>query len=160
MLKKIFAIALAIMVCLIFTACEVEEPETTEPTDETIELTKENISEYIAIRGEYKNGTYHKLLVYYTSTADLEIQAYGVASGTFDNVKITVKANLKDKEDFLGKWHLTNIDADSVTITFHMPSSGTYSSSYSIECDNCARKLSGSSELEIVAVSGTFKPSK
>lgn len=154
-MKKILNLILAVVMCLTFVACGGES----EP--ETVELTKENIGEYIEIRGEYKNGDYHSGILYYTSTADLDIQAYSIVSGTFDNVKITVKANLKDKgEDIMGKWHLADTDGDSVTITFSMPSSGTYSSSYSIECIRNTRKLSGTSNLEIIDVSGTYTPSK
>lgn len=156
-MKKILSLILAVMVCLIFAACGGE----TETEPEAVELTKENIGEYIEIRGEYKNGDYHAGFLYYTSTADLDIQAYSIVPGTFDNVKITVKANLQDKgEDSITKWHLAGTDGDSVKITFSMPSSGTYSSSYRIECDRNTWKLSGSSKLEIVDVSGTFTPSK
>ena len=92
--------------------------------------------------------------------ADLDFQAYSTVSGSFENVEITVRANLKDKEGSLGEqWHLVDSEnKDNVEFTFKLPASGEYTSSYSIECDRNTWSLSGNSELEIVAVSGSYTP--
>ena len=81
-------------------------------------------------------------------------------SGSFENVEITVRANLKDKEGSLGEqWHLVDSEnKDNVEFTFKLPASGEYTSSYSIECDRNTWSLAGNSELEIVAVSGSYTP--
>lgn len=167
-MKKALSLVLILTMCLSFCACGnsnnktkqkvLSTPETT--TKKSIRLTTDNIDDYIAIRGEYKNGKYHRdFLDYYISTADIDFQAYSIASGTFDNVEITVNVDLSEKEGALGnKWHLTNSESRNVEITFKMPANGEYSSTYSIECDRSTAKLSGSSKLEIVEVSGIFIP--
>jgi len=125
-----------------------------------IELTKDNIGEYITISGEYKNGDYHSSLFYYISTAELDFKAYSTVAGTFSNVEITVRANLSKEMGALSeKWHMADSeDKSKVQFTFKMPANGNYSTSYSIECDRQTLKLAGAAKLEIVSVSGTFKP--
>ena len=126
---------------------------------EPITLTKVNVGDYISIRGEYKNGEYHSTLLGYVSTADLDFQAYSTVSGTFDNVEITVRANLSDKHGAASHWHLVGADDETeVDFTFKLPASGEYSSSYKIECDRYTWALSGNSDLTIIRVSGTFTP--
>lgn len=129
-------------------------------TVEPIQLTRDNINNYINMRGEYKNGDYHKNLFYYVSTADLEFQAYSTVPGSFDNVEITVRVDLSDKDGQIGEnWHIVNsADESKVEFTFKMPSNGQYNSSYSIECNRSTWKLSGNSKLAIVSVSGTYIP--
>ena len=102
--------------------------EEAQAKPEPITLTTENIGDYISIRGEYKNGDYHAGILFYTST--------------------------------LGEqWHLVDSEnKDNVEFTFKLPASGEYTSSYSIECDRNTWSLSGNSELEIVAVSGSYTP--
>lgn len=156
---------MVIVLCLSLCACSSSINTTknelvdTAP-NEPIALTTENIDDYISIRGEYKNGGYHSDFLYYTSTADLDIQAYSTVSGSFENVEITIRANLDDKAGAGSeKWHLADSDnEDSAEITFKLPASGEYTSSYSIECYRNTWTLSGSSDLEIISVSGTYVP--
>ena len=159
-MKKRISLLLALVMCLSLCACGGAEVGETTAAKEPVTLTTENIGDYITVRGEYKNGDYHSTILYYISTADLEFQAYSTVSGTFENVEITVRANLSDKTGALNeKWHLVDSDNEkSVEFTFKMPASGEYASSYSIECNRATWKLSGTSDLEIVAVSGTFIP--
>ena len=126
-----------------------------------IELTKDNIGEYIAISGEYKNGEYHHSFFYYISSADLDFKAYSTVAGTFSNVEITVLADLSKEKGVLGEWHMADSEDDTkVQFTFKMPANGDYSNSFSIECDGQSLALSGTAKLEIVSVSGTFTPNK
>lgn len=154
---------LAIILCLSMCACG-GSGSTAAPTEpaapKEIELTKDNIGDYISISGEYKNGDYHSSLLYYISTADLEFKAYSTVAGSFSNVQITVRADLSEKNGSLSeKWHMADSeDKSKVEFTFKMPANGDYSTSYSIECDRATWKLSGSAKLEIVSVSGTFTP--
>lgn len=157
--KKLLVMLLTISLLLVLAACG-SAGEEAQAKPEPITLTTENIGDYISIRGEYKNGDYHAGILFYTSTADSDFQAYSTVSGSFENVEITVRANLKDKEGSLGEqWHLVDSEnKDNVEFTFKLPASGEYTSSYSIECDRNTWSLSGNSELEIVAVSGSYTP--
>ena len=159
-MKKIIAMLLVLVLCLSICACS--STPSTPSTPKEIELTKDNINEYISISGEYKNGDYHSSLLYYISTADLDFKAYSTVAGSFSNVEITVRADLSEKDGALGEeWHMADADDNSkVEFTFKMPANCNYSTSYSIECDRATWKLSGTAKLEIVSVSGTFTPNK
>lgn len=155
-MKKLIALLMTLVICLSLCACS-SSINTTK--NEPIALTTENIGDYISIRGEYKNGDYHSDLFYYTATADLEFQAYSTVSGSFENVEITVRADLSEQRGNLEDWHLVGSeDEDNVEFTFKLPAKGEYTSSYSIECYRNTWKLSGNSDLEIVSVSGTYIP--
>lgn len=156
-MKKTISLALVLLLCLSLCACG---SSTEKNKKEPVILTTENIGDYITVCGEYKNGDYHSTLLYYVSTADLDFQAYSTTSGTFENVEITVRADLSEKAGAINeKWHLVGSDnKNSVEFTFKLPASGEYTSSYSIECNRATWKLSGSSKLEIVNVNGTFTP--
>ena len=145
---------------------EVEEKkeEPVEKKPEPVQLTLDNIDDYISIRGEYKNGEWHTSEAYAwsndVSTADLDFQAYSTVAGSFNNVEITVRADLSAHEwGTKEKWHIDGSDDDSkVEFSFKMPASGEYSSTYKIKIYDNYGELEGSSILEIVSVSGTFTP--
>ena len=83
--KKLLVMLLTISLLLVLAACG-SAGEEAQAKPEPITLTTENIGDYISIRGEYKNGDYHAGILFYTSTADLDFQAYAgrtVASGGF-----------------------------------------------------------------------------
>ena len=156
-MKKFISLLLAIILCFSMCACGASSAPA---APKAVELTKDNIGDYISISGEYKNGDYHSTILYYVSTADLDFKAYSTVAGSFSNVEITVRADLSEKTGALSeKWHMADSeDKSKVEFTFKMPASGDYSTSYSIECDRATWKLSGSAKLEIVSVSGTFTP--
>ena len=156
--RTISIISLVLSSILVFLLCSCGN--SASHNSKTVSLTPENINDYISIQGRYLNGDYHSALIYYISTADLELQAYNTAAGTFDNVEITVVANLSDRGGALNeKWHLDGEESTQVLISFKMPSSGQYSSTYSIECLRCTDILSGPADISIKSVSGTFTPS-
>ena len=156
-MKKFISMLLAVILCLSMCACGASS---SPAAPKEIELTKDNIGDYITISGEYKNGDYHSTILYYVSTADLDFKAYSTVAGSFSNVEITVRADLSEKTGAIGeKWHMADSeDKSKVEFTFKMPANGDYSTSYGIECDRATWKLSGSAKLEIVSVSGTFTP--
>ena len=121
-----------------------------------VELTTENIGDYIAFSGEFTESEYHQTLLYYVSTSTLDFQAYSTVSGTFENVEITVQANIEDTGSLGESWHLADTDDSAVEFTFKMPSNGEYAHSYSIECDRSTNKLTGSCDFTVVSVSGTY----
>lgn len=162
-MKKILVILLSASLFLSLAACtapNLDGASETKSCPQPVALTKENIGDYISIRGEYKNGDYHAGAITNISTADLDFQAYSTVSGSFENVEIKVRANLSEHQGALGeRWHLVNSEnKDSVEFSFKLSASGEYSSSYSIECYRNTGRLAGNSELEIIAVSGSYMP--
>lgn len=166
-MKKWISLSLVLILVLSLCACgqgessvQLEQVVESQQPIKPIVLTKENIADYVSIRGEYKNGTYKDSILYYISSADLEFQAYSTVSGSFENVEITVRANLNEKGGALNeKWHLVNSDDEkNVQFTFKLSTDGEYNASYSIECARNTWKLNGDSDLEIISVSGTFIP--
>lgn len=136
--------------------------ETKEP--EKIELTAENIGDYIKFDGEFVDGEYTMSIVNYAK-ATLEFQAYPVVSGKFNNVEITVIATSDDHTftymNSLGNyWHLTDDDKDTKNIefTFTLGVDGKFSKKYSCECLNNTGTLDGSCDFTIVSVNGTYVP--
>lgn len=174
MKRILLAFFLAAAVILSLTACgststssaEEKEPESAatetsaaSPSPAPVELTKYNVGNYIAFRGEYTDSEYHSSILYYVSTSTIDFQAYGTSSGSFNNVEITVRAKIDSDLQGVGeKWHLTDTDDNEVEFTFRMPSSGDYSSSYGIECDRNSRTMAGSCDFEVIAVTGKFIP--
>lgn len=151
-MKKALALILTAALALSLAACGGSK----KPQE--IELTTENIGNYISFSGEFTDSEYHQTILYYVSTSTIDFQAYSTAAGAFSNVEITLRANI-DNEGAIGeKWHLADAEDTGVEFTFKMPSSGDYSHSYSIECDRNTSKLKGSCDFTVVSVSGTYTP--
>jgi len=168
-MKKAITILLAFAMVLSLAACGgTKAPEPTpEPTPEPvkeIELTKDNISDYVQFAGEFTEGKYTKSIVNYAD-AVLEFQAYPVVAGKFNNVEITLDATSNDNtftymNSFGNYWHLSDADKDTkkIEFTFKLGVDGKFSKKYSVECLNNTGVLSGNSDFSVVSVSGTFKP--
>lgn len=151
-MKKLLSLMLAAALALSLTACGGSK----KPQE--IELTTENIGDYISFSGEFTDSEYHQTLLYYISTSTIDFQAYSTTAGTFNNVEITLQANI-DNEGAIGeKWRLADTEDTGVEFTFKMPSSGDYSHSYGIECDRNTSRLKGSCDFTVVSVSGTYTP--
>ena len=130
--------------------------------NKTIELTTENIDQYIACAARYKN---HRDLHYLTpnnlgESCDIDFHAYPIQQGSFSNVKITVQANVPN--EFPGTtaapWVLDGKKGEPIQFTFQLSANGEYSYVYAIECYGNASDLYGDCELTIISVSGTFTP--
>lgn len=167
-MKKVISIVVSLALLFSLVACssnggnssqgENAKPETNKGS-EAVQLTVDNISDYISINGEFTDAEYHQTILYYVSTAKIDFQAYSTASGTFNNVKITVRANISETGALSEKFHLADSDnKNSVEFEFTMPANGNYNHTYSIECDRYSGKLSGSCDFTIVSVSGEFMP--
>ena len=156
-MKKLLALMLAAALALSLTACGGGDGSGAAASKE-VELSTENIEDYIAFSGEFTDSEYHKTILYYVSTSTIDFQAYSTVSGTFENVEITLRADIDDTGAFNEQWHLVDSDEPGVEFTFKMPANGTYSHSYGIECDRNSGKLKGSCNFTIVSVSGTYLP--
>lgn len=127
-----------------------------------VELTTENITDYVKFEGEFVDGDYTTSIVNYAE-ATLEFQAYSIVSGSFNNVEITVRATSDDNTfTYMNSsgnyWHLTDDgnDAKNIEFTFTLGADGKFSKNYSCKCLNNTGKLSGSCDFNIVSVSGTY----
>lgn len=156
-MKKLCLILLCYIV--VFSLCSCSNSTDNQNTKiEPITLTTDNVEDYVSFRGEFIDSEAQSILeLKYVSESTIDFQAYSVKKGSFDNVEITIKANISEGGS-LGSFRLKNTDDSSVIITFNMPSSGAYSSKYEIECDNYSGVLEGSCTFEVISVSGTFLP--
>ena len=136
--------------------------DTTNMTDTTVNLSPDNILDYVQFEGEFTGGKYTKGIVNWAE-AILEFQTYPVAAGKFDNVEITLLATSDDfaftyMNKFGNYWHLSDAgnNANKIEFTFKLSVDGEFSKNYSVECLNNTAELSGSCNFEIISVSGTF----
>ena len=168
-MNKLIAVICSIMFSLSLIACgNNNEKQSKSKEDvqvkEDVQLTKDNIEDYIQFDGEFTNGEYTMSIVNYAN-ATLEFQAYPVVSGKFNNVEITLIASSDDStftymNGFGNYWHLTDDDRDTkdIKFTFRLGVDGKFSKNYEVECLNNTGVLSGGSDFSIVSVSGTFIP--
>lgn len=152
-MKKLFALMLAATLTISLISCGGGSEKPKE-----VELSKDNIADYISFSGEFTDSEYHQTLLYYVSTSTIDFQAYSTVSGTFENVEITVRANIDDTGAIGEKWHLADSDEEGVEFTFKMPASGEYSHSYGIECDRNTNRLKGNCDFTVISVTGTYIP--
>lgn len=156
-MKKLLALMLAAALALSLAACGGGDSSGGAASKE-VELTAENITDYIALSGEFTESEYHQTILYYVSTSIIDFQAYSTVSGSFENVEITVRANIDDTGVLNEQWHLADSEEPGVEFTFKLPANGNYTHSYGIECDRNSGKLKGSCDFTIVSVSGTYMP--
>lgn len=156
-MKKLLALMLAAALALSLVACGGGDGSG-GAASKGVELTTENITDYIALSGEFTESEYHQTILYYVSTSIIDFQAYSTVSGSFENVEITVRANIDDTGVLNEQWHLADSEEPGVEFTFKLPANGNYTHSYGIECDRNSGKLKGSCDFTIVSVSGTYMP--
>lgn len=164
-MKQIISLILICAMLLSLCACGNTESKEEQGTEkESIELTKNNIMEYVKFDGEFTNGTYTKGSFVNWAEATLEFQAYPVAAGQFNNVEITLIASSDDHtftymNSFGNYWHLAEeSDAREIRLTFNLSVNGEFSKNYSVECSNNTGELSGNCNFTVSSVSGTFIP--
>lgn len=178
MKKKLLTVCLALTMCVCLVACGDKKDEgSTQNTTEKqeVELTPENVSQYLSFEANLMNGDYENVFgITNCATADMEIKAYSTATGSYDNVEVTVRPDLSaDNTSLTDKWHLKDTEATETTettedteatedqdisITFKLSSSGDYNSSYPIACSGSTQELSGKRNLEVVSIKGKFIP--
>lgn len=158
-MKKVLSLILALILCLSLCACG-------DKTPQSIELTTENINQYITILAAYNN--YREECFYltdivrvYHSYCDVDLQAYTVTPGNFSNVEITIQVYVPNDVGDPGEYPWCPLGGepyDPVQFTFRISSAGTYSHSHAIECSGPSTDLRGNCNFTIISVSGTFIP--
>ena len=144
-MKKILAVLLALVTLLSVCACG-----NSESSDKRIELSVDNINQYIKLSTEIKDCTINKdsnsilgiLYVDYSGNATVKISAVNQSGAKFENVTITCEIytsvssypipygwefNYGNKNT--GK---TNLDKNSKTLTISLPYDGNWSDTESL----------------------------
>lgn len=155
-MRKALSLILALILCLSLCACG-------DKTPQSIELTTENINQYITILAAYNNyrATHGWDMGYYHGNCDIDLQAYTVAPGDFSNVEITIQVYVPNDAGDPGEYPWCPLGGepyDPVQFTFRISSAGTYSHSHAIECYGPSSDLRGNCNFTIISVSGTFIP--
>ena len=152
-MKKIIALLLVICTCLSFSACFSKTEPATEPTTKTIELNKDNISEYLNVKiTEYKENNKRRA----------KVEIYPLKAGDFSDTKVFLKIQPSSG------WNIWEIpgekyeeyDKDTsteyVVIEIKLPANGMY------EIDLGITNFVGGNDFlkkwEFQNVSGTFTP--
>lgn len=158
-MKKIIAFLLALCVCFGLCACETaknETPETTEP--KSIELTTENISQYLNIVIGDVVDTGDNLS--YDTTS---IEIYSLQPGNFANVEIVLSIKVGNNYDLssaIGATLETENESECTdTLTFKLPADGRHKIEIKLwDQLGWGNKNDGIYECEFIRVSGTFIP--
>lgn len=158
-MKKILALFVTIAMAFSMIACNASEPENTEKdAPAEIELTEDNILDYLEVELTFSDFDYEYILYTYFSSGDVNIHTYAVEDGTFSQVRLVVRpVNIPT---YMGtqEWYPTGDSDADIEFEFRLPADGEYDSSINITCANNSGTLNGSCDFEIVSVSGTFIP--
>ncbi len=183
-MKRMLVLLLALVMLLSMCGCQ-SNPTPTETTKaKEIQLTVDNIEEYITLSFQVKDVERKDGGLYITAGGTVEFQAYSIQPGAFSNVNIVIHPLLfqdcrtcgddpviPSYKDIFGYGYSFDDDSreynDSTEkISFTLPSSGNYSTQYMLNCCYCdydthPRPLKDGMFLDytIISVTGTFIPS-
>ncbi len=157
-MKNVFTLLLALVMCLsILVACGEPEP---------IELTQDNISQYLRIRAYFdSNYETERKIVGYFGYGRLIIECYPVQKGSFQNVSFVVQSEINSESswDFSSSdpAYEENRNPKRICSEFILPASGEMSNSHRIiACDLYGYPEAPFGEINLLAfaVTGTFIP--
>lgn len=157
-MKKLTSLLLALLMVLSFVACGAGEEENEETKE--VQLTKENLLDYVNFTGDFKNARMLSGLGL-IAAADIDFQAYPIEVGSFKNVEIVLKATneqIENDTESGAEWYLHGDDKKQIELSFKLGVDGKFSKEYAVESfwNIHETKLKGSCEFEILSVSGTF----
>lgn len=155
-MKKIFALFLAVIMTLSLTACG------GETKNKEIQLTTDNISNYLAFEFDYSKVERENTLGISFGYTDITMKSFAVSAGSFDNVEITVEIPLTNG------WSVSSSDkaydennSEMVICSFRLPASGEYTDTHDLIAAMVYKDPDSSNiKYTITSVSGTFTPSK
>ena len=175
-MKKITIILFILTLCLNCISCSnpsinysedtssINDNVSTEAVNTEVNLTKENITDYVIFDGTFINGKYESSLFGYTSKATLEFQSYPAKNGEFKDVEITL---IVTSDDFAfnyatgEEWHLADApddEKDHIKITFKIGIDGQFEKKYNVLCLYNSAILDGDAKFRVVSAKGTFLP--
>ena len=156
----------AVLICCLFLVGLGAGGQTKVKEPQAIELTKDNITEYIKFDGSFVDGTYTMGVYVNWADAKLEFQTYPIQDGTFSNVEVTLIATSDNDtftymNDFGNYWHLEDAkegEDKEIKFTVTLPLDGKFQKTYEVTCSNNTGELEGDCDFIIVSASGEFKP--
>ena len=145
---KLLVFFLVSVMCIACTSCG-------KPSE--VQLTKENIKDYLSFDFSYEEGESTKVLGFYSRHADIITKTYPISSGSFSDVKITIEIPVATG------WSIAGEPASNHTFiqSFRLPASGEYTNSQELISLGGGDYLRKSDiKYTITSVSGTFTPAK
>jgi len=135
-----------------------DDTEDAEPVSEVIELTTENLSEYLEMGLKYGERDTHSAIGISITYVDVFFDVYPVVPAQFNDVKITARISCPNG------WSAKSSDSaydeddpENMIIEFRLPADGKYSETHSIGKSNWAAPPEKDCTLEIVSVEGTVE---
>ena len=151
-MKKLVILVLIFAFTLSLSGCDGTFNETNRSFSDTqessfdtkVELTANNIEDYLAIELDDRHDGYYQKLT---------ITTYAVVGGSFNNTKITLKFDLAPG------WSTNSDDSNELTCSIRLPASGNFTETYTLSFD-ASQYFDGYTEFDyiITAVSGSFDP--
>lgn len=150
-MKKIVALLLTFVLCFALCACG---------GPKEVVLTRENIEEYLAFDFNYGDVERQKKIGLTFGYTDLNVKAYAISSGSFENVKITLSIPLNNG------WSVSSSDSaydknndETLTLSFNLPATGEYTSTHDLIASVAFSDPKNQNiRYSITEVSGTFIP--
>ncbi|MCQ2529279.1 MAG: hypothetical protein MJ108_09230 [Saccharofermentans sp.] len=163
-MKKIISIVLIVSMLFALCGCgdESSANDSSSKSDEQtkVELTVDNVEEYLEINCEYVNATREQNVVgQWLKESDIKIETYAITSGSFENVEITLRFDLSssDKDE---NYHVQgNESLHTLESKFKVKANGDHDEVIGrMRCFSYINLdvKSGNAPYEIVSVSGTF----
>lgn len=131
-----------------------------------VELTADNIEEYLSLSLETSNLRAHNILgTNFGSLQDITISAYAVQGGSFNNVQITFEIPLPTLGDSYALFKVAESDdaydennETTLAFTVRLPANGEFSEVHTVGSSLSYNLDDYDVEYTITEISGTFNP--
>ena len=137
-MKKTISLILLLVMGLSLWSCgggskEIVPDELKEVETKEIELTVDNIKDYLAFEFDYSKVERQTKIGISFGYTDITMRSYAVSSGSFNNVEITVEIHLTNG------WSVASSDeaydrtnSEVLTCSFRLPASGEYTDTHDL----------------------------
>lgn len=159
-MKKCLAIILTLVLALSLVACGGEPKETTPTAPPEVQLTVDNINDYLAFEFDYSKVERETKLGISFGYTDITMKSYAVSAGSFNNVEITVEIPLTNGWSVSSSDEAYDKNNDEVLVcSFRLPASGEYTNTHDLIASMVySDPDSNNVRYTITSVSGTFVP--
>lgn len=148
-------LCLLLVLAMMFTVCSCS-------FSKEIQLTAENIEEYLIINGQYSNYEMQNIGGFYLQNADFIITVDPRIPGAFYNVSIMLKVKLSED------WYVMSTDPaysggdEYLTTTIILPADGSKEETHRLQAFGLKASQYDNRDInfEIISVTGTFIPTK
>ena len=153
-MKKIVALLLVLTMCFSLVACG----GTKTPSE--VQLTVENINDYLAFEFDYSKVKRESKLGISFGYTDITMRSYAISAGSFSNAEITVEIPLTNGWSVSSSDEAYDKNNDEVLVcSFELPVSGEYTDTHELIASMVFSDPDGKNvKYTITSVSGTFIP--